>query len=146
MFSYLIKNGASTLRSFLHQYFRYKRGASVGTMLEDGSIVLQKSDELLLVISPEHTEIKCAWSFEFPYVLKKFEEEGFNSSEWFIPTIEQLQFAYDTLPKAFPSVYYWSSTESTGDTAWCKNFAVGTEIKSSKKMPLCTRAFRRIAI
>jgi hypothetical protein len=146
MSSYPIKNKSLTLRSFLHQLFHYKRGASVGDTLEDGSIVLQKSDGLSLIISPEHTEIKCAWSFEFSDVLKKLEEAGLDSLEWFIPTLEQLQFAYDTLPQAFPSVYYWSSTEDTSATAWCKNFAVGTEIKGSKKLPHCVRAFRRIAL
>ena len=118
----------------------------MGDTLADGSIVLQKSDGLLIVIAPKHTETKSAWSFEFPSVLKKLEEAGLSSPEWFIPTFEQLQFAYDTLPKAFPSVYYWSSTEDISGAAWCKNFAVGTEIKSNKKLPHCIRAFRHIAL
>jgi hypothetical protein len=85
--------------------------ASVGDTLEDGSIVLQKSNGLALLVAPSSTEVEATWSKEFSEVFQKLKEQGFNPSQWFVPTEEQLQLAYNTIRGEFSATLYWSSTE-----------------------------------
>ena len=77
--------------------------------------------------------------------ISKLYAQGFNPSQWFVPTLEQLHLAYETLPNLFASVYYWSSTEGTGKTSWCKNCAVGTIIEGSKVITHGVHAFRCVS-
>ncbi len=118
--------------------------ASIGDTLEDGSIVLQKSNGLALLVAPKNTEVSTSWSKEFPAVFAKLEEQGFNPSQWFVPTMEQLQLAYKTIPKEFSSTCYWSSTEYSAAGAYCVGFNCGTAIGSSKTGALTVRAFRSV--
>ena len=97
--------------------------ASVGDTLEDGSIVLKKENGLALLIAPRITEVECLWSKEFPKVFQALKKQGFNPSQWFVPTKEQLWLAYETIPNEFSPMGYWSSTEvgvvGTFDNATC---------------------------
>jgi hypothetical protein len=112
----------SELQQFKQQLSNYKdhptiQEASVGDVLEDGCIVLQKSNGLALLVSPKSTEVRTTWSREFPEVFNKLEEEGFNPSQFFIPTKEQLNLAWKTIPQHFASTIYWSSTEINATNA-----------------------------
>ena len=141
-----VQNLEVELQEFQEElYFVDIEIASVGDVLKDGSIVLQKSNGLLLLVAPKNTEVKVKWSIEFAEVFQKLKEQGFNPSQWFVPTLEQLHLAYETLPNLFSSVYYWSSTEGTGKTSWCKNCAVGTIIEGSKVITHGVRAFRCVS-
>ena len=115
------------LQSFKQQLNTYKEitieTASVGDVLEDGSIVLQKSNGLALLVAPKVTEVEATWSKEFPEVFQKLKEQGFNPSQWFVPTKEQLQLAYKTIPDEFSSTLYWSSTEVNATNACCVYFS-----------------------
>ena len=75
--------------------------AKVGDTLEDGSIVIKKENGLALLVAPESTEVRCRWTKEFPEVYLKLTEEGFIPSQWFIPSVEQLQLAYKVIPSEF---------------------------------------------
>ena len=136
----------SELQSFKTQLNNYQevtlQTSSVGDILEDGSIVLQKSDGLALLVAPSSTEVFCKWSQEFPEVYDKLKEHGFNPSQWFVPTQEQLQLAYSRLKIHFTSTKYWSSTERTANTACLMLFFNGTAISSFKTYTYCVRAFR----
>ena len=105
------------LQEFKQQLGSYKeitiQEASVGDVFEDGSIVLQKSNGLALLVAPSSTEVEATWSKEFAQVVEKLKEQGFNPSQWFVPTKEQLQLAYKTIRDEFSAAYYWSSTEFT---------------------------------
>jgi hypothetical protein len=135
------------LQQFKQQLNNYKdhptiQEASVGDVLEDGCIVLQKSGGLALLVAPKSTDVYCSWSKEFPEVFNKLEEEGFNPSQFFIPTKEQLNLAYKTIPHHFASPLYWSSTEITATFACGQNFGNGFIRGSSKTSTFCVRAFR----
>jgi hypothetical protein len=116
--------------------------ASVGDTLEDGSIVLQKENGLALLVSPSSTEVICYWSKEFPEVFQKLKEQGFNPSQWFIPTKEQLQLAYQSIPNEFSTIFYWSSTESNATNACGQGFILGSISAGSKTFSNRVRAFR----
>jgi hypothetical protein len=116
--------------------------ASVGDTLEDGSIVLEKQNGLALLVAPKNTEVVTSWSKEFPELYKKLTEEGFNSSQWFVPTYKQLELAYKTIPNSFSSTAYWSSTEYNATTACLVFFSNGNTSFNSKPYTSCVRAFR----
>ena len=136
------------LQEFKQQLNTYKEttieNASVGDVLEDGSIVLQNSNGLALLVSPASTEVKCEWTPEFPEVFQKLQEQGFIPSHWFVPTKEQLFLAYKTIPEHFSSDYYWSSTEYTSRNAWFVSMATGAASYGviNKTNTYCVRAFR----
>ena len=136
----------SELQSFKQQLNNYKeltiKTANVGDVLEDGCIVLQKSNGLALLVAPDSTEVYCSWSKEFPEVFKKLEEQGFNPSQFFIPTKEQLNLAWETIPQHFASTCYWSSTEVTAANACYQYFNIGLIASDSKTYTCCVRAFR----
>lgn len=136
------------LQQFKEQLNDYKehptiQEANVGDVLEDGSIVVQKENGLALLAAPESTEVLCcAWSKEFPEVFEKLKEEGFNPSQWFIPTAEQLKLAYSNVKENFTVYHYWSSTEFNATSAYYFNYSIGCANWCSKKSTYCVRAFR----
>ena len=134
------------LQSFKQQLNTYKEitieTASVGDVLEDGSIVLQKSNGLALLVAPSSTEVEATWSKEFAEVFQKLKEQGFNPSQWFVPTKEQLQLAYKTIRDEFSAAFYWSSTEFNATIAFFVSFYIGGSCFNNKSGTLCVRAFR----
>jgi hypothetical protein len=137
----------SELQSFKQQLNNYKETptietASVGDTLEDGCIVLKKENGLALLVAPKSTDVYCSWGKEFPEVFNKLEEEGFNPSQFFIPTKEQLNLAYKTIPQHFASTGYWSSTEFNATGACFQGFSNGGINGFNKTSTFCVRAFR----
>ena len=136
------------LQEFKQQLNTYKetptiQEASVGDVLEDGSIVLQKSNGLALLVAPSSTEVEATWSKEFAEVFQKLKEQGFNPSQWFVPTKEQLQLAYKTIRDEFSATFYWSSTEFNATIAFFVSFYIGgVQCFNNKSGTLCVRAFR----
>ena len=136
------------LQEFKQQLNNYKEvtieTANVGDTLEDGCIVVKKENGLALLVAPEWTDVRAAWSKEFPEVFKKLEEEGFNPSQFFIPTKEQLNLAYKTIPQHFAGsagTGYWSSTEFNATDACFQSFSSGV-FSIIKSGAYCVRAFR----
>jgi hypothetical protein len=134
------------LHSFKQQLNNYKEvtieTAKVGDVLEDGCIVLKKENGLALLVAPKSTDVYCYWSKEFPEAFNKLEEQGFNPSQFFIPTKEQLNLAWKTIPQHFASPLYWSSTEFNATSACRQRFINGLIFSSSKTFASCVRAFR----
>jgi hypothetical protein len=139
------------LKTFKEQLNNYKEitieTASVGDVLEDGSIVFKKENGLALLVAPKSTEVVCQWSEQFPEVFDKLKEQGFNPSQWFVPTEEQLRLTHNLnsillnsiLFDAYP---YWSSTEFNTTRACVVNYRtdnVGYFLKASSYR---VRAFR----
>ena len=116
--------------------------ANVGDTLEDGSIVLKKENGLALLVAPKSTEVEATWSKEFPEVFQKLKEQGFNPSQWFVPTKEQLQFAYQNIPNEFSSAIYWSSTEVSATCAYIVGYISGIVGYGYKTFKYYARAFR----
>lgn len=114
----------------------------VGDVLSDGSIVLSKSNGIALLVSPASTVLRARWSKEFPEVFKSLKKEGFNPSQWFVPTKEQLNLAYKTIPGEFSYTAYWSSTESNATFACLQYFGNGYIGSYGKTNSTRVRAFR----
>jgi hypothetical protein len=135
------------LQSFKQQLGSYKetptiQEASVGDVLEDGSIVLKKENGLALLVAPKVTEVEATWSKDFPEVFQQLKEQGFNPSQWFIPTQEQLVIAYNNLCDEFSSTFYWSSTDDISFYACNVNFGNGNAYSFNKADANYVRAFR----
>jgi hypothetical protein len=134
------------LHSFKQQLNNYKevtiKTAKVGDVLQDGCIVLKKENGLALLVAPKSTDVYAEWSKEFTQVFNKLEEQGFNPSQFFIPTKEQLNLAYKTIPQHFASTFYWSSTEFSATNACLQFFGDGGIGYNNKTSALCVRAFR----
>lgn len=136
------------LQQFKDQLNNYKeitiKNASVGDVLGDGSIVVKKENGLALLMAPECTEVDCPWSKEFPEVFKKLKEQGFNPSQWFVPTIEQLRVSYENenVRKNFSATYYWSSTEINATFACYVGNLNGSANFTNKTYVGCVRTFR----
>ena len=138
----------SELQSFKVQLNNYKetptlQEANVGDTLGDGSIVLKKENGLALLVAPKNTEVEAEWSKEFPEVFEKLKSNGFNPSQWFVPSIEQLKLAYRNVPNDFSSTGYWSSTEGTA-FAYGVPVNFGVAYYAPKSNTYCVRAFRCI--
>ena len=138
-----VQNLEVELQEFQEElYFVDIEIASVGDVLKDGSIVLQKSNGLALLVAPKSTEVKSTWSKEFPEVFEALKHQGFNHSQWFVPTKEQLILAYETIPNEFPAAFYWSSTEINATFAYDVLFTFGGAGCTTKTFTFCVRAFR----
>jgi uncharacterized small protein (DUF1192 family) len=116
-----------------------------GDVLEDGSIVVHKANNMALLSAPATTEDYCRWSKEFTPVFEVLKSQGFNPSQWFIPSKEQLQLAYTNCRKHFTRNFYWSSTEVSSTNACCLFFTNGFFISNTKSGSLCVRAFRCVS-
>jgi hypothetical protein len=141
-----VQNLKVKLQEFQEQLNSHKEvtieTASVGGTLEDGSIVLKKENGLALLVAPKSTEVDAKWSKEFPEVFEKLKSQGFNPSQWFVPTVEQLRLAYMIIPNEFSSAHYWSSTEGNAPLACYVPFFNGNTSYSCKANTSCARAFR----
>lgn len=141
-----VQNLEAKLKKFREQLNSHEevtiKTASVGDTLEDGSIVLQKSNGLALLVAPKSTKVEAEWSKEFSEVFDSLKSQGFNPSQWFVPTKEQLKLAYETIANEFSSTYYWSSTENNATNACYVNFINGSSLGNTKATVGCVRAFR----
>ena len=134
------------LQAFKTQLNNYQEltleNAHPGDILDDGTVVIQKSNGLALLAAPKETEVTCTWSKEFADVFNALDNYGLNPSQWFIPTREQLNLAYAVAKEHFASAGYWSSTEINATNACLQNFFNGTIFAFNKTFTLCVRAFR----
>ena len=71
-------------------------------------------------------------------------EKGFNPSQWFVPTKEQLNLAYQNpeVRKHFASITYWSSTEFNATIACRQCFCTGIICNIPKTYTGCVHPFR----
>ena len=127
-----------------------------GDTLEDGSILVKKENGLALLVAPASTEVVCQWSKDFPEVFGKLQEEGFNPSQWFVPTLTHLQLACKFIPNHFSAKAgrcYWSSTEIDSASAYLLFYNIGitginningTADDNGKRCTFCVRAFRYV--
>jgi hypothetical protein len=116
--------------------------AEVGDTLGDGSIVLKKENGLALVVAPIATEVSCQWSKEFSEVFDRLASQGFIPSQWFVPTVEQLELAYKVIPNEFNKEIYWSSSDFNASSAYLVFFDDGRQYKITKSDSALVRAFR----
>jgi hypothetical protein len=140
------------LKEKLKTTFPTLEEAQPGDKLEDGCVVIYhrpKSilyNERLLVAAPEKTEVECQWTPEFKPVFDKLKSHGFDPSDWFIPSVDQLRLAYINAKQQFSSAFYWSSTEASSTLACLVRFDYGSQTTTSKTSTHCVRAFRFVEL
>jgi hypothetical protein len=136
------------LNSFKKQLDSYKEitieNSKVGDVLDDGCVVVDKQGSMALLAAPATTEVRCSWSKEFSEVFDSLKSQGFNPSQWFIPSIEQLQLAKEC-GQHFTSGFYWSSAEFNSLIACSLSFDNGFIGSSYKSFNLYVRAFRWVS-
>lgn len=86
-----------------------------GDKLKDGCIVVHKMEDIrmALIAAPIETAVYYKWSKEFSEVFECLSGQGFNMSQWFIPTVDQLRLAYSNCKEHFAARFHWSSTEAS---------------------------------
>jgi hypothetical protein len=115
--------------------------------LENGCIVVHKFSDvrMALIAAPKTTQRRRKWSKEFSVVFDALVSAGFNRSQWFIPTVEQLNLAYKNCEGHFSWAGYWSSTEVSSTNSCYVNFFNGGQGASSKTLTNCVRAFSLVS-
>lgn len=114
-----LENELKSIKEQLNNFKEFPtiQDAAVGDTLEDRSIVIKKSDGLALLMAPKFTEYYYRWSKDFKEVFSQIKSQGFNPSQWFVPTAHQLQIAMETVPDEFSGLGYWSSEEYCNETS-----------------------------
>jgi hypothetical protein len=121
--------------------------AKPGDMLENFCVVVHKFSDvrMALIAAPEPTERYFQWSKEFSDVFDALEQAGFNRSQWFIPTVEQLQLAYKNCREHFAACGYWSSAEDSSANSWIVYFTIGIHTTPIKTNTFWVRAFSLVS-
>jgi hypothetical protein len=124
-----------------------------GKVLADGCIVIQHQpktifcDERFLIAAPEETQVECQWNKEFTTVFYKLMQDGFNPTDWFIPSVEQLKLAYNNANANFTGFeMYWSSEDINPNVALCVDFLDSSVYEVNKKFYCYARAFRFVEL
>jgi hypothetical protein len=135
------------------QRFPTLENAKPGDKLADGCIVIDRQpksifhNEKLLIAAPKETEVRCEWTPEFQPVFDRLKEHGVNPSDWFIPSVEQLELAYKNAKQHFvSSAVYWPSDDASIDYAHSVYFLNGNNLLSRKTITFSVRAFRFIEL
>jgi hypothetical protein len=138
----------ASLRAKLQEpEFPTLESSKTGDKLENGCIVVHKFSDvkMALIAAPKTTQRRCKWSKEFSDVFDALVDAGFNRSQWFIPTVEQLNLAYNNCEGHFSAAGYWSSTEASSSSSCLVIFGNGSQGPSSKTGTNCVRAFSLVS-
>ena len=120
--------------------------AQPGDTLPDGTVVIERYSDSVLIAAPSTTEVYCEWTPEFQPAFDSLKKRGFIPSQWHVPSLKELQLAYKNCKEQFANGFYWSSTEfgSKFDSACYVNLNTGKTDYYFKPSPFCVRAFRRV--
>jgi len=140
----------SELNSFKNQLQNYPEitleNSKPGDTLSDGTVVIHKEGNRVLIAAPETTEVRCKWTPEFSEVFESLKSHGFTPSQWHVPTIEELEIAYENAKDSFSSTSYWSSRENSAAGGCFLYFLNGITTSGNKADARCVRAFRWVTI
>ena len=126
-----------------------QQGIGVGnplgcTISNSGGNVICKASNILHIVAPSSTEVSRTWYCREDAVTAA-KNRTTNDTQWFIPTLSQLQnpgYTCRTYWDSFSTATYWSSTEYSAANAWYVNFATGNAAIPGKNLTCCVRAFR----
>lgn len=132
------------LENLLTQRERTVKNSLVGDTLDDGSIIIKKDAGMAILMSPSSTEFIDSWVVIKSNVKSKFQEAGLKANEWFIPSADILQLAWDKCgAKEFSTgCFYWTSTELTEQSAVSLLAGVGNQHTQDKKCLCIHRLFK----
>ena len=140
----------------------------LGTTLPDRSRIICRAGGKAWIVAPETTQVSEPWgnytacgnidncpsgvsvhcditSINFPVLYNRLISCGFNPSDWFVPSLAQLQnpgYVCRTQWDTFSAENYWSSTEITATDACPVYFGNGSAYSLNKACACCVRAFR----
>jgi hypothetical protein len=120
--------------------------AQPGDTLPDGCVVVARYEDSVLIAAPAITEVYCKLTPEFSEVFESLKSQGFIPSQWYVPSVKELQLAYKNCKEQFSSALYWSSTEFSSTIAFFVFFINGSAASSSKTAAYCVRPFRRVVL
>jgi len=133
----------------------------VGTTLPDGSRIICKAGGTAWIVAPANTQVTQAWNnnqstqvgnkccvCDWPTLNTCLINRGFNPSNWFVPSLAQLQnpgYVCRTQWDSFSTGRYWSSTEGDANYAqmsYINSTTCGACCKNNCMGGVCVRAFR----
>ena len=138
-------------------YQRFLVGqATLGSSICGGRLFC-KSLGIAWIVAPAATQVGAPWNgstntlvgnkpcvSDWSFLSTALINAGLTPSQWFVPSISQLQSGYAcrTFWDAFSVYFYWSSTENAAGNACLVDFDDGDAIASNKAGTRCVRAFR----
>ena len=139
---------------------RLDGAAAAGKVLNDGSRIICVGGGAAWIIAPASTQVDSTWAggqynstavgdkcciSEWSGLETALSNAGFTPSDWFVPSISQLQnpgYVCRTNWDSFSADYYWSSTEINATYACLVLYSNGIACYSCKTSAYCVRAFR----
>ena len=136
----------SELQEFKSQLNNYSEitleNSKPGDTLSDGTVVIHKEGNRVLIAAPKETQVRCQWTPEFPEVFESLKSHGFTPSQWHVPMIEELKLAYKNAKDSFSPTLYWSPSERSATNGCSLFFGSGFTYNCLKTDTFCVRAFR----
>ena len=138
------------------------RACPVKTILPDGSAIICKNGGTAWIVAPYCTEVNTTWNnfalsgyttvgnkpciCDWPVLNTRLINCGFNPSDWFVPSLTELQMGYNCRSNwdTYSLACYWSSTEGNSPTAFYICFLNSCQGGAGKSCPFCVRAFRKV--
>ena len=133
-------------------------GCPVGTVLPDGSTTICKAGGVAWIVAPNTTQVSQAWNgtttllvgnkccvCDWSSLCSAMVSAGFTPSDWFVPSISQLQnpgWVCRTNWDSFSTFCYWSSTEIGATNASYICYGNSSAGGQGKQLAFCVRAFR----
>jgi len=140
----------SELQEFKSQLNNYSEitleNSKPGDTLSDGTLVIFKEGNRVLIAAPATTQVRRKWTPEFSEVFESLKSHGLIPSQWHVPTIEELEIAYKNAKDSFSAALYWSSAEGSATGGCLLFFGNGNTSFRNKTDTLCVRAFRWVTI
>jgi hypothetical protein len=134
------------------------KSCPVGTVLPDKSAIICKAGGTAWIVAPASTQVSATWNgtttelvddrccvCDWPTLCSAMISAGFNPSDWFVPSVTQLQnpgYCCRANWDSFSGATYWSSTEFNATIACFVDYNYGTAGGSTKTNTRCVRAFR----
>ena len=130
----------------------------VGTTLPDGSRIICKAGGTAWIVAPNTTQVGQTWNgtttelvgnkccvCDWSTLCSAMVSAGFNPSDWFVPSVAQLQnpgYVCRTQWDSFSAALYWSCAEINATNACLVSFGTGQPCATGKAFAYCVRAFR----
>lgn len=135
------------------------RTDGLGATLTDGSTIMCASNGVAILVAPSCTQVGSTWAggqynstavgdkccvSEWSGLQTALTNAGFTPSDWFVPSLSQLQLGYQcrTNWDSFSATSYWSSTEISATNACYVSYTNGGAGSNGKTFTYCVRAFR----
>jgi len=140
----------SELQEFKSQLNNYSEitleNSKPGDTLSNGTVVIHKECNRILIAAPKETVVYSKWTPEFPEVFESLKSHGFIPSQWHVPTIQEMRLAYENAKESFSAANYWSSAETSATCGCILYFGYGNTYGGTKPNTFCVRAFRWVTV